>query len=310
VVILARPLKPGLIYFPLDVDALSDQKLRAARREYGYLAIVVYLELLCILYRDKGYYIEYNDETRYDIVSTILSDALIGKYQPTPQTIEDVIDRLVACRLFSHDLYQRGFITSKRAQQTYYKSTLDRKFIGIDWSLWLLSESEMRNMSSRSAILAEFVNQSNNGVNPSNNPIIRSDNPTKERIGEKRKVEKSKAEERTGDDIPFPSRYKKIFFDLFGREPNEAHVKAIENLRLGGKLESVILEVLESTGNKYVREPEPYIYRTLQNYTPKHGNLPVVQDDDPDRPLEQWELDWLAEVKAQQRMLRGLDGKE
>ena len=300
---MARPLKPGLIYFPLDIDALSDQKLRAARREYGYLAIVVYLELLCILYRDKGYYIEYNDETRYDVVSTILADALIGKYQPTTQTVEDVIDRLVACRLFSHDLYQRGFITSKRAQQVYYRSTLDRKFIGIDWSLWLLSESEMRNMSSRSAILTEFVNQSNNGVNQSDNLVNRSDNPTKERKEKKSKEKKSKVEERTGDDIPFPSLYRKRFFELFRREPNEAHVKAIENLRLSGKPESVILEVLTATGNKNVHEPEPYIYQTLKNYVPKRQTPPAAQDDDPNRPLEQWEINWMAEQEARRQML-------
>ena len=53
---MGRQPKRGLDYFPFDVGLLSDPKLRRPRQKYGYLAQMIYIALLCILYRDKGYW--------------------------------------------------------------------------------------------------------------------------------------------------------------------------------------------------------------------------------------------------------------
>lgn len=65
---MGRQPKQGLDYFPFDVGLLSDPKLRRPRQKYGYLAQVIYIALLCILYRDKGYYIPYGGEQREDVI--------------------------------------------------------------------------------------------------------------------------------------------------------------------------------------------------------------------------------------------------
>lgn len=165
---MARPEKSGLDYFPVDVDIISERKLRKVKMKYGYLGFCVYFSLLTLIYKDKGYYLDYSDK---DIVVWDILDHLQGKYQPYAETIADVIEDLVACGLFSGDHFNSKILTSKRVQETYYKATVDRKSIDIDDKIWMLSVDEMTNLSVRSVILQKFINQPNNVVNRPNNEV-------------------------------------------------------------------------------------------------------------------------------------------
>ena len=136
--------------------------------------------------------LEYDKETKYDAVWDICS-ALQGKHQPEPQTIADVIAGLAERGLFDGDCFKRGLITSKRIQRTYYRCTVDRKSIEINFDIWLLDEAEMESMSKRSLILSEYINRSNNSVNRSNNEVNQPNYP-QSKVKES-KVNKSKAEE-------------------------------------------------------------------------------------------------------------------
>ena len=189
---MAKPPKSGLDYWPRDVGLFQDRKFRRLKTEYGYLALVVYEQLLDMIYSDKGYYLEYDEETKDDAVWDICS-ALQGKHQPEPQTIADVIAGLAERGLFDGDCFKRGLITSKRIQKTYYRCTVDRKAIEINFDIWLLDETEMESMSKRSLILSEYINRSNNSVNRSNNEVNQPNYP-QSKVKES-KVNKSKAEE-------------------------------------------------------------------------------------------------------------------
>ena len=87
------PLKAGLDYFPHDVSLTSDRKFRPLRKRYGYLAPMVYMVLLELIYGDKGYYLDYNDP---ESVLLDIEERLSGKYQPETETLESVICDLVA----------------------------------------------------------------------------------------------------------------------------------------------------------------------------------------------------------------------
>ena len=189
---LAKPPKSGLDYWPRDVGLFQDRKFRRLKTECGYLALVVYEQLLDMIYSDKGYYLEYDEETKDDAVWDICS-ALQGKHQPEPQTIADVIAGLAERGLFDGDCFKRGLITSKRVQKTYYRCTVDRKSIEINFDIWLLDEAEMESMSKRSLILSEYINRSNNSVNRSNNEVNQPNYP-QSKVKES-KVNESKAEE-------------------------------------------------------------------------------------------------------------------
>lgn len=173
---MARPIKKGLDYFPVDVGIMADKKFRKAKMRYGYLAFCVYFALLCLIYEDEGYYIDYSEEHQDDVVWGIM-DYLQGKYQPTAEAIAEVIECLVECELFSGYHFDAKILTSKRIQASYYMATVERKTIDVNFDFWLLSEEEMRAMSKSSVILRNFVNQSNNSVNRANNSVNRSNNP-------------------------------------------------------------------------------------------------------------------------------------
>ena len=64
---MARPQKTGLDYFPFDVYFFSDKKIRRLRAKYGNDGVTAYIYILCLIYRDKGYYAEYDDDLILDL---------------------------------------------------------------------------------------------------------------------------------------------------------------------------------------------------------------------------------------------------
>lgn len=165
---MAAPSKKGLDYFPLSVHLLDEPKLRRPKMKYGYLAVVVLISLLGQLYRDKGYYLDYRDP---DAVIWQVQSDLQGKYQPDYETVAEVIGALVACGLFSGDQFQRGIITSRMAQETYYRATVTRKTVDIDDSIWLLDMGDMEVISAKHCYYLKRVSGLNNGVNQTNNAV-------------------------------------------------------------------------------------------------------------------------------------------
>lgn len=170
---MAAPRKQGLDYFPFEIGLLQDRKLRKLKMQYGTIATTTYLAILELIYGDKGYYLEYA-ENKDDVIWQVLG-IMQGRFQPTAETVSDVIDGLVDVQLFSADRYPK-IITSKRVQQTYYAATVDRKAVEIDFEIWMLSEEEMRALSSKSFILQQFINCPNNGVNRPINGVNRPNN--------------------------------------------------------------------------------------------------------------------------------------
>lgn len=182
---MAAPQKKGLDYYPRDVGLLKDRKFIKAKIKYGYLAIVVYDALLEMIYSDKGYYLNYKTEEEKEAVAWDILDSVRGKYPVEAETIYEVIGMLVACRLFSHDYFKQGIITSKRIQETYYKCTVERKNVEVDKKIWFLSIDEMKAISAKSSILSFFINQP---INEVNRPINRDNQPNNPQS----KVNKSK----------------------------------------------------------------------------------------------------------------------
>ncbi len=189
---MARQPKKGLDYFPVDISIMKERKLRKVKLKYGYLGFMVYLSLLCIIYEDKGYFIDYGDSKKDDVVWEVL-ETLQGKFQPTAETIVEIIDDLVACELFSGDLFKSKIITSKRIQSTYYSATVEREAIEVNFDIWLLNESEMTALSKRSVILHNYINRP---INEDNRPT-NEDNQTENTQSKpkKSKVNKTKVNE-------------------------------------------------------------------------------------------------------------------
>ena len=50
---MARPIKTGLNYFPLDVDFFDDPKICAVTVEHGIKGQAAAIMLLCAIYRNE-----------------------------------------------------------------------------------------------------------------------------------------------------------------------------------------------------------------------------------------------------------------
>lgn len=172
---MPAPKKKGLDYFPFGVDLLDDPKLIKPRMKYGSLAPYIYICLLKILYKDEGYFIDFRNKEI--VLWQLLNYCQGGNYTVKQETVEGVIDILVACELFSGDLYRLGIITSRRAQATYYSATVDRKTVDIDEDIWLLTIEEMKSLSAKHCYYLKSVNRPNNSINRPNNEVNRPNNP-------------------------------------------------------------------------------------------------------------------------------------
>ncbi len=217
---------------------------------------MVYELLLDQLYGEEGYYLDYSD--KYDVICDVL-DGLQGKYQPTAETVEEIIECLVACGLFSGDQFKRKTITSHRAQCVYYTAVATRKAVDIDFSKWLLTEAEMKKLSpsGKHIILLNFVNRPINSINKPNNANNQSIKP------------QSKVEESILDDdeaAAGPSGFESFlndFVEVFFI-PNR-----IQRDHLQGMFEQYgefeVNEAFEATAKRNVGNPIDYIRTVLEN---------------------------------------------
>lgn len=167
---MARPIKKGLDYFPVDFTLFSNRKFRKARQKYGFMAIGVYLSLLKITYSGEGYYIDYSDEKKEDILYEIQED-LKGRFQPTIEIISEVIETLVASELFSVDQYKNKIITSHRIQSIYFKAKQKSDAIIINPKIWILTKLEMFKLSPNNPILKNLINSETIGINSEETPF-------------------------------------------------------------------------------------------------------------------------------------------
>ncbi len=116
---MARPVKEGLDYFPLDVDIFEDEKIEAIAGEFGPKGELAVIKLLCAIYK-KGYFILWND----------LTQATLLKRLPgaSKEMINQIVNRLVSWGFFDEALFDSvRVLTSENIQATYFEATKRRK---------------------------------------------------------------------------------------------------------------------------------------------------------------------------------------
>ena len=108
---MARPLKKGLSYFPLDTNILSDRKIQRLSRRYGCNGLGVYVAVLCEIYGENGYYVISDADFCFDIAFTL------GIRE---EEVREVLLFSVQIHLFDGNLYEyRRILTSASIQRRY-----------------------------------------------------------------------------------------------------------------------------------------------------------------------------------------------
>ena len=114
---MARPRKDGLDYFPLDVDLFEDDKIKILKARYGADGIILYLYLLCRIYR-QGYYMQVNEDFEY-----IISEDL----KMSPDKVKQVLTFLLSRSLFDNTLFQSdAVLTSAGIQKRFQLAVKER----------------------------------------------------------------------------------------------------------------------------------------------------------------------------------------
>lgn len=107
---MARPIKEGLDYLPLDVDFFENPKIEAIADEFGCAGECIILRLFCRIY-DNGAFIK---------VDALLTRPISKRTGTSIETVTAVIDRAVEYDIFDRDKYEQfGVLTSKGIQERF-----------------------------------------------------------------------------------------------------------------------------------------------------------------------------------------------
>ena len=179
---MARPLKKGLDYFPLDVDFFQDKETRILKAKFGVDGVSIYLYLLCEIYRN-GYYLRIDDDFIY-----IMADDL----RMSSNKIKQVLNFLLERSLFDSKLFQTDkVLTSAVIQEQFQLAVKERaKKTPIEVEdFWVLEESKTESFIK----VKSFLNNSEKNVNNSE----KNNGYSQEKSTKKSKVNKSKINKKT-----------------------------------------------------------------------------------------------------------------
>ncbi|MGO2892461.1 MAG: Lin1244/Lin1753 domain-containing protein [Enterococcus devriesei] len=116
---MARPIKNGLDYFPLDVDIFEDEKIEAIAGEFGIKGELAVIKLLCAVYK-KGYFVVWNDLTRATLLKRLPG---VSK-----ELLDQIVNRLVTWGFFDENLFNSAkVLTSENIQANFFEATKRRK---------------------------------------------------------------------------------------------------------------------------------------------------------------------------------------
>lgn len=108
---MARPIKKGLDYFPVDTDIFENIQVRKLKNRYKSFGFLAYFTLLCDIYKKEGYFLQLSDDYVYD---------LADRLGDTEEKIQEIIAYCLQLGLFNQQKYDcYHVLTSKSIQERY-----------------------------------------------------------------------------------------------------------------------------------------------------------------------------------------------
>lgn len=155
---MARPIKNGLDYFPLDVDFFEDEKIEAISGEFGLKGEIATIKLLCAIYRN-GYFILWDELLKMKLLKNLPGIS--------PELLDRIVYRLVLWGFFDKNLFDSvKVLTSKGIQDRFFCATKRRKSSSKDDQYLLIDVDNNLLEKEPKGVIAY-----SNGVNVYNNPV-------------------------------------------------------------------------------------------------------------------------------------------
>ena len=184
---MARPIKKGLDYFPLDTDIIHDIKIRKILRSNGPQSIAILVDLLGNIYGDEGYYMTWDDDVRFLVADDIgISEASVG----------EMVKRAIQVNFFDEGMFDKySILTSIGIQKRYQNASYKKVDNSID--------------SKYSLIVSDDNNQVSDDGNPTQPELPTTETPVSDdrnpqSKGKKSKANKTKEEKTTRKTSPSP----------------------------------------------------------------------------------------------------------
>lgn len=153
---MARPLKEGVDYFSLD--CYMDDKIKMIQAEFGLKGFAIVVKLWQTIYREHGYYCEWNEEKKLLFASEEGADC-------GPGLINEIVQACIRRDIFSKKLFDKyQILTSRGIQKRYLSITAKRK------------KAEMKKEYSLVEVAHNSINDDNNLVNVGKNQVNSVDN--------------------------------------------------------------------------------------------------------------------------------------
>jgi hypothetical protein len=185
---MARPIKRGLSYFPLDVDLLGNRKIRRLLDKFGCEGMTVYFSVLCEIYAVEGYFIPFSRNLCFDIAYLLHMNEM---------RIEEILTFCVEIELFDAEMLEKyQALSSEGIQKRYLEvaKRLNRK----DTMEGLTFERTQKVSSKKTRVSYEEIGVSceKSGFYLKETGVYSHENPTKKRKENKIKTTKEEEEEK------------------------------------------------------------------------------------------------------------------
>lgn len=196
---MARPLKTGVDYFPLDTDFFTDKKIKLLKGEFGARGLLIVLFTLCQVYSTNGYYMSFDNDD-----AILAADEL--NCGITPELVREVVQGSVKRSLFDEGVFnQFGVLTSPGIQRRFIRAISKRDDIAVFEEYWLLDIDDPNDVpqAMRNKVTFKSVSGEKTIVSGGKNPVNSSENPLKE---SRKKVKESKVKQSKAEDTPAIAR--------------------------------------------------------------------------------------------------------
>ena len=181
---MSRPLKDGLDYFSLD--CYMDSKIKLIQAEYGLKGFAIVVKLWQMIYREYGYYGEWDEEKAFLFAHEECSDCGV-------KLLNAIIETCFRRGIFSRELFDKyQILTSRGIQKRYFEAVSRRKKRDIKEEYLLVKFAQKQANEVETP-----VNVSKNSINDYNN----TQSKVKKSKGKESRVENTRTRQQSDSEL-------------------------------------------------------------------------------------------------------------
>ena len=172
---MARPIKDGVDYFPVDVDFFEDDKVRYLRQRHKAKGMYILMYMLCEVYKN-GYYLKWTGEK-----AELMADGMrCADTVSLARLVEDALE----CGFFDKRIARmHEVLTSAGIQRRFVKAAINRDTIYMASELFLLNPDDPRDVPVKALPKLAFfsIKSKETPVLSKETPVLSKETPQKEK---------------------------------------------------------------------------------------------------------------------------------